>query len=271
MAKKDRRFKYQEGADRPVTISIRIPQDLYDRLERYHKQYNQSVSELVRDGIEMRLEVEADPRSRAGSTTDEPLEQIDGASILRDMRDMQATIAQHETQMHALRQAVEQRLGETESTQAPMVKVDKDEVLVRIQQMRDKGLDSTQITKSLQAEGVPTLSAEAQLQVVVDMLEHRAVEDCSEGNTSSTSPASMDTMPPVQATVLQPAQNPALASGEIPPFDTSRDYLGKLCPRGHDYHGTGQSLLRKHNQRCRECENESRREGRAKKRQDVSA
>ena len=151
------------------------------------------------------------------------------------------------------------------------MKVDKEEVIGRIQQMRDKGLDSTQIAETLQAEGVPTLSAEAQLQVVVDMLEHRAVEDCREGITSSTSPAPMDTRPPVPATVLQAAQNPALASVEASSFDTTRYYLGKLCPKGHDFGGTGMSLLRKHNQRCRECENESRREGRAKKRQEVSA
>jgi hypothetical protein len=168
------------------------------------------------------------------------------------------------------------------------VKVDKEEVIGRIQQMRDKGLDSTQIAETLQAEGVPTLSAEAQLQVVVDMLEHSAVQDSSEGNTRNTSiereeqvstseqePARdtvpMDTIPPVQATVLQAAQNPALARVEASSFDTTRYYLGKLCPKGHDFGGTGMSLLRKHNQRCRECENESRREGRAKKRQEVSA
>ncbi|HEY5865304.1 MAG TPA: hypothetical protein VI542_07090 [Candidatus Tectomicrobia bacterium] len=49
------------------------------------------------------------------------------------------------------------------------------------------------------------------------------------------------------------------------PFDEARYYLGKLCPKGHDFDGTGQSLLRKHNQRCRECENESRREERARR------
>ena len=84
-----------------------------------------------------------------------------------------------------------------------MVKVDKEEVIGRIQQMREKGLDSTQIAETLQAEGVPTLSAEAQLQVVVDMLEYSAVQDSSEGNTRSTSPAPMDARPSVQATAFR--------------------------------------------------------------------
>ena len=60
-------------------------------------------------------------------------------------------------------------------------------------------------------------------------------------------------------------------SDTVPAYDTTRYYLGKLCPRGHDLNGTGQSLLRTHNQRCRECENESRREKRQVKRQAASA
>ena len=110
MAKKDRRVKYVTDTEKPVMVSVRLPRELYERLERYATQYRQSISELVKDGIEMRLDEPADPRSRsAGSTTEEPLVQIDGASILRDM---QATLARHETQMHALMQASLQR-GET--------------------------------------------------------------------------------------------------------------------------------------------------------------
>jgi predicted transcriptional regulator len=45
-------------------------------------------------------------------------------------------------------------------------------------------------------------------------------------------------------------------------YDPAKFYLGKLCPRQHDYQGTGKSLLRLHNQSCRECGNEQRREKR---------
>jgi len=44
MAKHDRRMRYQSDAERPVTVSLRIPQALYERLERY-------VSEHRQDGI----------------------------------------------------------------------------------------------------------------------------------------------------------------------------------------------------------------------------
>lgn len=40
----------------------------------------------------------------------------------------------------------------------------------------------------------------------------------------------------------------------IPPFDSSQHYLGKLCKRSHDWHGTGHSLRKTRNRTCLECE-----------------
>ena len=151
---------------------------------------------------------------------------------------------------------------------APKVKVDKEEVLVRIQQMRDKGLDSAQIAETLQAEGVPTLSAEAQLQAVVQILEQRAVQGGSEGDTSIISAdgdipeASME----AQSTL---AQTLAVADTreDIPPYDRATRVLGKLCKRGHEWGHTGQSLLKKSNLGCPECEREKAVERRQRKRE----
>ena len=83
--------------------------------------------------------------------------------------------------------------------------------------------------------------------------------------------ASVDTRPEDTPTVLQAAQNPALARVEGPTFDATRYYLSMLCPKGHDYHGTGQSLRREHNKSCRDCENEGKHARRQAKRQAVSA
>ena len=41
-----------------------------------------------------------------------------------------------------------------------------------------------------------------------------------------------------------------------PLFDATKYILGKLCPRGHDDHGTGQSLLRLSNRHCLACDRE---------------
>ena len=107
---------------------------------------------------------------------------------------------------------------------------------------------------------------EAQIQTIVQALE-RQTTPAGNGLYSSHT-----TMPATEVAVsYQEAsytQRPALADEQIPestipapvpPYDTSKYRLGKLCPKRHDYHDTGQSLLRKHNQRCRECENECKR------------
>jgi hypothetical protein len=52
----------------------------------------------------------------------------------------------------------------------------------------------------------------------------------------------------------QPAS--AIMSDTIPPFDSEKYVQGKLCPRGHDYHGTGRSLLRLTNRHCLACDRE---------------
>jgi hypothetical protein len=45
----------------------------------------------------------------------------------------------------------------------------------------------------------------------------------------------------------------------MPAFDTTKYVLGKLCPRGHDYHGTGQSLRHLRRHVCLACDAEQAR------------
>jgi hypothetical protein len=57
----------------------------------------------------------------------------------------------------------------------------------------------------------------------------------------------------------------------VPPYDTATRRLSdKLCPRGHDYRGTGKSLLSRRNNGCLECEREKSREKREAKRQALA-
>jgi hypothetical protein len=212
MAKTDRRFKYESEADKPVMLSLRVPRELNDRLERYASEHRQKVSELVRDAIEMRLEVEADPRSRrARSTTDDPELEIDGASILRDM---QATLARHDTQMHAIMQAIER-------------------------QTTPAGNGASDSHTAMPASDVAVSYQEASYTEVVTLTDEQIPE--------STIPAT------------------------VPPFDTTRYRLGKLCPHGHDYHGTGLSLRRNNKAGgCLGCDAEQARVRRKAKRDTQS-
>ena len=56
-----------------------------------------------------------------------------------------------------------------------------------------------------------------------------------------------------------------IVSDTIPPFDPTKNVLGKLCKRGHEWGTTGKSLLRLPNLSCRACENAAKRETRALK------
>ena len=54
---------------------------------------------------------------------------------------------------------------------------------------------------------------------------------------------------------------------EVLPFDTAKYVLGKLCPRGHAWGSTGQSLLRRTNRHCCACDREKFHERKQAKRQ----
>jgi hypothetical protein len=61
-----------------------------------------------------------------------------------------------------------------------------------------------------------------------------------------------------RATVDTPQQTAQTALA----YDPTKYTLGKLCPRGHDYQGTGQTLLTLRKRRCLPCEAAKKRERR---------
>jgi predicted transcriptional regulator len=190
MAKLDKRLKYQSDDEKPVAISLRLPRELRTRLERYATQHRQSISELVRDGLEWRLS-EGDPRGLGEASTqdDEVYYMSNTANTLADIRQ---ALARQEAQIQAIVQALErQATGESnglvashadtapttqEGTQVatdttaspvalvPRVKADKATVIARLWEMHEAGLDSTQIAKAFQEEELPTLSGKGEWQ-----------------------------------------------------------------------------------------------------------
>ena len=67
------------------------------------------------------------------------------------------------------------------------------------------------------------------------------------------------------ASMPEPPDPAFLSDLHVPAYDTRKHYLGKLCPRLHDYHDTGQSLLRKTNHLCLACDRERAKERRQSK------
>jgi hypothetical protein len=123
----------------------------------------------------------------------------------------------------------------------------------------------------LQAEGVPTLSAEAQLQAVVEILEHREVQGSSDGDTGIIS---ADGDLPAASVKAQSTLGQAPAGedtrGRIPPYDRTRHHLDSLCKRGHEWGSSGQSLRNADNQ-CLECKAQAKREKDARKKAERAA
>jgi len=118
---------------------------------------------------------------------------------------------------------------------------------------------------------------------LISVLAHQAVELTPSEYSSNTAnemqgqhstPASVqadDGRHVLQATTL--ASGNTVLPKDIPAYDTSKSYLGKLCPKGHVWHDTGQSLRRRRKGDCHECDKQrtNKHNTRPAKRQALSA
>jgi hypothetical protein len=63
MAKLGRPFVYQSDAEKPVTVSLRLPRDVYEQAQRYvGMRRPMTLTDLLLDGLRLRLQTPADPR-----------------------------------------------------------------------------------------------------------------------------------------------------------------------------------------------------------------
>jgi hypothetical protein len=71
---------YQRDEERPVTVSVRIPRDVYDRVERYVQRHpGMTLTEFLLDGAQLRLDTPADPRDLILS---------DDNTVMREVQEM---------------------------------------------------------------------------------------------------------------------------------------------------------------------------------------
>jgi hypothetical protein len=54
--------KYATEEDKPVSATFRIPRELYDQAQQHAKRRQTTLTELVCEGLQMRLETPTDPR-----------------------------------------------------------------------------------------------------------------------------------------------------------------------------------------------------------------
>lgn len=172
-----------------ATLIARVPQALVDQVKSHASHHRCSVSELIREGLEMRLESGDVPGRSTGSSRDA-----------------------------------------------------KEEVL-------REGL-------LILPEVLPSLSSMllAQMRDTI----RTTLTEVSPGHTRAPQP---------QTSITEEGPTEVLHTPDapVPPFDPQRFLLGRLCPRGHAYGTTGQSLLTRASRHCPQCDTEQARERRARR------
>jgi Arc/MetJ-type ribon-helix-helix transcriptional regulator len=105
-------------------------------------------------------------------------------------------------------------------------------------------------------------------QETLDTLTPRASDKMSD--TSRTQVEKVSSIGTAFLSDTRESSSTDLSDTDVPPFDTSKFVLGKLCPRGHEYHGTGKTLRRLFRHVCPACDVERTRAARKAKREGGS-
>jgi len=201
------------------TISLKMPQELLDRVQAYARLHRQSISELIRDGVEWRI-TDGDPRSlgvsapqRARSDDSEysgntviqaeVREESEHAGMLEEIR---TALARQETQLHALTQALEHHAV--------------------VPPPGEYFGNTTHTPSSQQSTPEPAQGGDAS--------HGPSVAHEESGNTVVAGEPLADAVEGEPPTVV--------AVAAVPPFDRMKHHLGKLCRAGHEWGRTGQSL-----------------------------
>ena len=86
--KPGRPFVYQSDEEKPVTVSLRLPRDVYEQAQRYVRmRHPMTLTDLLLDGLRLRLETPADPRDIILS---------DDNTVIQEVEEMIRTAVQRE-------------------------------------------------------------------------------------------------------------------------------------------------------------------------------
>jgi hypothetical protein len=235
----------QPSAEHPLkVIACRLSPSLIAEAQRYADLHHSSVSTLLREGLELRLQELRLQRVAFSSSSAVPTAMSPATVAM--LRQLASTL---NTAAEEVRSVCQQHLeGEMYNGNT-----------IAIGEMYN---GNTPLEEAYNGNTPETLALEPTTESAAEEMETatpaqtpdaREPRQATKRGKRSVSPTHADVSPPAPALV---------PDTDIPAFDTSKYSLGKLCPRGHDYHGTGQSLLRLPQQHCRQCDTEQKRERR---------
>ena len=232
-----------------VTLMARVDVALADRVKRYAAVHRQPISVVIRDALTLLME-----------------EYPSGADLAGPHR-----LAAHEFLSDRYESPLDMLVGETDTAGLKELLSDTNEgVIETILSDTNKGPHIVSDTKDAMTDMASDSTAEtAETRTMTPArARSRKVSDTKSAQSAIPSDSKSGTAPmlsDVKGAVSPPL--PAMMSDtNVPAFDTSKYILGKLCPRRHSYHGTGQSLLRRANLGCLACDREKAQERRQAKR-----
>jgi hypothetical protein len=216
-----------------VTLLARVPADLAELVKQYAEQHGQSVAELIRDGVEWRIG-DGDPR---------------GMGLYLGQRRDQREKGYYTNTATAVEGASGELLREIQAEQARQGA--QLQAVVQALERQTSTISQASVTQHEPTGNVPAPVRTTAADTLQDPLRTTGAPRTAKRQTGHVPEAVGE-------------ENPQTA---VSSYDATRFYLGRLCPRRHAYEGTGQSLRRRHNQGCRECERLGKQAVHAAKRQ----
>jgi hypothetical protein len=211
-----------------VTLMARVPQELADQVKRYASLHRQPISVVIRDGLILLMEEYPFAADRS----------------------VPHRLAAHEFLSDRYESPLDTLIGETDSAEREALLYDVKEDLVETVLSGTNGGDEyTSGTKEDIADMLADSNTESPITPVGKPARGRSRK------ASDTKAAPMEGLPE--------QQQPAIVSDTK--FDPDRHVLGKLCPRGHEWGTSGQTLRRRANLGCLACDAERARERRQRK------
>jgi hypothetical protein len=104
-SKAGRPFVYQSEDERPITVSVRIPRELYEQLDARRKQRRTTMSEALLEGARLWLDTPADPRDLILSDDNTVIQEVQGmirAAVQAEIGKLTAYFGPNRTRAHLM-------------------------------------------------------------------------------------------------------------------------------------------------------------------------
>ena len=235
-----------------VTLMARVDITLADEVKRYASLHRQPIAVVIRDALTLLMEEYPCAGNQSGPHR----------------------LAAHDFLSDRYESRLDMLLGESDSAELKDLLSDTNREVIAGMLSDTRGgdgyasdtketmTDKTSDDNTDRAAVPPRTPARARSRKVSD----RKGVDTNTSDPKVDAPPMLSHKKAAMAARLPEPRAPAFVSdSNVPTYDTSKHYLGKLCPRHHDYHGTGQSLLRKTNHLCLACDRERAKERRQAK------